>query len=133
MSDEDDAEGGANDPGSHDDSAADPADSPNLATLWGRSFVDELARLDVPVVYAPGSRSTPLVVAACRHPGVRTLRHLDERSAGYLALGWGRRTGRPAVVVTTSGTATANLPPAAMEADRGSVPPGPRRRTSTRP
>jgi len=53
---------------------------------------------------------------------VRTLRHLDERSAGFLALGWGRRTGRPAVVVTTSGTATANLHPAAMEADRGRVP-----------
>ncbi len=120
MSDED-TTGDADEPatGAGD---ADPTESPNLATLWGRSFVGELARLDVPVVYAPGSRSTPLVVAACRHPEVRTLRHLDERSAGYLALGWGRRTGRPAVVVTTSGTATANLHPAAMEADRGRVP-----------
>jgi 2-succinyl-5-enolpyruvyl-6-hydroxy-3-cyclohexene-1-carboxylate synthase len=100
----------------------DPGDSPNLATLWGRSVVDELARLDVPVVYAPGSRSTPLVVAACRHPDVRTYRHLDERSAGFFALGRGRHAGRPAAVVTTSGTATANLHPAVMEADRARVP-----------
>ncbi len=104
-------------PGSHD-----AAESPTLATLWGRSFVAELARHDVPVVYAPGSRSTPLVVAACQHPDVETFRHLDERSAGFFALGWGRRTGRPAVVVTTSGTATVNLHPAVMEADRGRVP-----------
>jgi 2-succinyl-5-enolpyruvyl-6-hydroxy-3-cyclohexene-1-carboxylate synthase len=111
--------------GDHDDrrtSPPTPADSPNLATLWGRSVVDELARLDVPVVYAPGSRSTPLVVAACRHPDATTYRHLDERSAGFLALGWARRRGRPAAVVTTSGTATANLHPAVMEADRARVP-----------
>ena len=73
----------------------DPGDSHNLATLWGRSVVDELARLDVPVVYAPGSRSTPLVVAACRHPDVRTYRHLDERSAGDDTPGDRRRSSPP--------------------------------------
>jgi 2-succinyl-5-enolpyruvyl-6-hydroxy-3-cyclohexene-1-carboxylate synthase len=99
-----------------------PAESPNLATLWGRSLVDELARLAVPVVYAPGSRSTPLTAAAVTHPGVETYQHVDERSAAFFALGIGRRTGRPAAVVTTSGTATANLHPAVVEADRGRVP-----------
>jgi 2-succinyl-5-enolpyruvyl-6-hydroxy-3-cyclohexene-1-carboxylate synthase len=96
--------------------------APNRATLWGESFVDELARLDVDVAFAPGSRSTPLVVAAHRHPGVETFSHLDERCGAFFALGRGRRTGRPTAVVCTSGTAAANFHPAAVEADRGRVP-----------
>ena len=96
--------------------------APNRANLWGRSFVDELARLDVGVAFAPGSRSTPLVAAACHHPDVETFSQFDERCAAFFALGRGRRTGRPTAVVCTSGTAAANFHPAVIEADRGRVP-----------
>jgi 2-succinyl-5-enolpyruvyl-6-hydroxy-3-cyclohexene-1-carboxylate synthase len=96
--------------------------APNRATLFGRAIVDELARLDVAVAFAPGSRSTPLVTAACNHPDVTTFSHLDERCAAFFALGRGRRSGHPTAVVCTSGTAAANFHPAVMEADRGRVP-----------
>lgn len=97
--------------------------APNRATLWGRTLVDELAAggLDA-VCIAPGSRSTPLTMAFAGHPDVRVFSHLDERSAGYFALGRARRTGEPTALVCTSGTAAANFHPAVMEADRGRVP-----------
>lgn len=92
-------------------------------TLWARSFVDELARCGVTdAVVAPGSRSTPLVMAFARDGRVRMRVHLDERSAAFFALGVGKATGRPAVVVTTSGTAVANLLPAVVEASEAGVP-----------
>ncbi len=76
------------------------------------------------LVLCPGSRSAPLAVAAGlleRH-GLQLLTGVDERSAAFLALGLGRVDGVPAAVVTTSGTAVANLLPASVEADSGSVP-----------
>jgi 2-succinyl-5-enolpyruvyl-6-hydroxy-3-cyclohexene-1-carboxylate synthase len=97
--------------------------APNRATLWGEVLVDELAAAGVSAAcVAPGSRSTPLVLALADHPDVRVFSHLDERSMAYFALGRGRRTGEPTAVVTTSGTATANLHPAVIEADSGRVP-----------
>jgi 2-succinyl-5-enolpyruvyl-6-hydroxy-3-cyclohexene-1-carboxylate synthase len=91
--------------------------------LWARAFVEELARAGVrDVCVAPGSRSTPLVLAFAAHGGFRTRVHLDERSAGFFALGVGKATGVPAAVLTTSGTATANLFPAVMEASQGETP-----------
>ena len=97
--------------------------SAEATTLWARAFTDELARCGVhEVVVAPGSRSTPLVLAFARDGRFRTRVHLDERSAGFFALGVGRASGVPAVVVTTSGTATANLFPAVMEAAQAEVP-----------
>lgn len=76
------------------------------------------------LVLCPGSRSAPLAQAAAllEADGLRLLTAIDERSAAFLALGWGRASGRPAAVVTTSGTAVANLLPAAVEADWGAVP-----------
>lgn len=74
------------------------------------------------VVVAPGSRSTPLVLAFARHGGFRVIRHLDERSAAFFALGVAKATGVPAAVLTTSGTATANLYPAVIEADMSATP-----------
>ncbi|HSG07751.1 MAG TPA: 2-succinyl-5-enolpyruvyl-6-hydroxy-3-cyclohexene-1-carboxylic-acid synthase [Longimicrobiales bacterium] len=97
--------------------------SAEATTLWARAFTDELARCGVrEVVVAPGSRSTPLVLAFAADDRFRTRVHLDERSAGFFALGVGRASGVPAVVLTTSGTATANLFPAVMEASQGEVP-----------
>lgn len=92
-------------------------------TLWARAFVDELARAGVrQVVVAPGSRSTPLVLAFAEDGRFAVRVHLDERSAGFFALGVGKATGVPAAVVTTSGTATANLLPAVIEAAQGETP-----------
>lgn len=92
-------------------------------TLWATAFVDELARSGVrDVVIAPGSRSTPLVMAFAADGRFRARVHLDERSAGFFALGAGKATGAPVVVVTTSGTAVANLLPAVVEASQSGVP-----------
>jgi 2-succinyl-5-enolpyruvyl-6-hydroxy-3-cyclohexene-1-carboxylate synthase len=97
--------------------------APNRSTLHGRAVVDELARGGVAAVcVAPGSRSTPLTAAFAGHDDVRVLSHLDERSAAFFALGRARRTGEPTPVVTTSGTAAANLHPAVVEASRARVP-----------
>ncbi|HSM35824.1 MAG TPA: 2-succinyl-5-enolpyruvyl-6-hydroxy-3-cyclohexene-1-carboxylic-acid synthase [Longimicrobiales bacterium] len=71
---------------------------------------------------APGSRSTPLVLALSRRTELRLVECLDERSAAFFALGVGRATRVPAAVVTTSGTAVANLLPAALEAAYAEVP-----------
>jgi 2-succinyl-5-enolpyruvyl-6-hydroxy-3-cyclohexene-1-carboxylate synthase len=76
------------------------------------------------LVLCPGSRSAPLAVAAglLAQRGLDLLTAVDERSAAFLAVGLGRGDGRPAAVVTTSGTAVANLLPAVVEADSGAVP-----------
>ncbi|MEB3234302.1 MAG: 2-succinyl-5-enolpyruvyl-6-hydroxy-3-cyclohexene-1-carboxylic-acid synthase [Cyanobacteriota bacterium] len=76
------------------------------------------------LVIAPGSRSAPLAQAAAllEARGLRLLTAIDERSAAFWALGFSRASGRLAAVATTSGTAVANLLPAAVEADWGTVP-----------
>lgn len=96
---------------------------PAVSTVWARVVVDELARGGLEhVCVTPGSRSAPLVMACARDGRLTTWVHLDERSAAFFALGIGKATGAPASVVTTSGTATANLLPAVVEASRGGVP-----------
>ncbi len=76
------------------------------------------------VVVCPGSRSGPLAVAAGLLEGqrLRLRTALDERSAAFFALGHGRASGHAAAVITTSGTAVANLLPACVEADLGAIP-----------
>ena len=97
--------------------------APNINHLWAALLVEELVRQGVGLfVVCPGSRSTPLAVAVAENPGAESLVHWDERAAAFVALGWGRATGRPAAVITTSGTAVANLLPAAVEADADGVP-----------
>jgi 2-succinyl-5-enolpyruvyl-6-hydroxy-3-cyclohexene-1-carboxylate synthase len=89
---------------------------------FAATLVDEWARCGLRhAVLAPGSRSTPLALALARHRGIRLDVFHDERSAAFFALGIGR-SGRPAVVVCTSGTAAANLAPAVVEAHHGAVP-----------
>ena len=92
-------------------------------TLWISAFCDELARAGVcEVVVAPGSRSTPLVLAFDADDRFSVRVHLDERSAAFFALGIGKASGLPAVLVTTSGTATANAFPAVIEASHSEAP-----------
>jgi 2-succinyl-5-enolpyruvyl-6-hydroxy-3-cyclohexene-1-carboxylate synthase len=98
----------------------------NPSTRVARTLVDELLRLGVrEVVVAPGSRSAPLAMAwqaAAGRDRVRLHVRVDERSAGFTALGLAKATRRPVPVVTTSGTAVANLHPAVLEADHAGVP-----------
>jgi len=95
----------------------------NRNIFWSTVFVDELIRAGLrEVCIAPGSRSTPLTLAFAARPEVRVTSHLDERSAAFFALGLGLATGRPAAVVCTSGTATANFYPAVIEAHESEVP-----------
>lgn len=91
---------------------------PNASTALATVVVDELIRHGVEMwVGSPGSRSTALVLAISRRPEAQLAMAIDERSAGFHALGWSKATGRPAVVVTTSGSAVAHLLPAVVEAD----------------
>lgn len=86
-------------------------------------MVDELARCGLEhAVLAPGSRSAALAMAFHEDPRIALHVEIDERSAGFLALGIAKGSAVPAVVVTTSGTATANLYPAVIEADAANVP-----------
>jgi 2-succinyl-5-enolpyruvyl-6-hydroxy-3-cyclohexene-1-carboxylate synthase len=97
-----------------------PAD---LQAAAARALVDELARGGVcHAVVAPGSRSTPLVLALARDDRIAVHVVLDERSAAFVALGIGRATGAPAIVACTSGSATTHLHPAVVEAAHGRVP-----------
>lgn len=96
---------------------------PNRNVLWASVVAEELARAGVQhVVVAPGSRSTPLVLALHKQTGLRLSTHLDERAAGFFALGIAKATRRPVAVVVTSGTAVANLLPAVVEARHSCVP-----------
>lgn len=95
----------------------------NVQATFAATLFDEWARAGATdVVVSPGSRSTPLALAAARHPALKVHVVLDERSAGFFAVGLGLATGRPAVVVTTSGTAAVELHPAVVEADLAGVP-----------
>lgn len=96
----------------------------NASTALATVLVDELVRCGVrDVVLSPGSRSAALAFAVhAARDDLRLHTRLDERSAGFLALGIARTSKRPVVVVTTSGTAVANLHPAVLEASHAQVP-----------
>ena len=90
---------------------------------FASTLVDEWARAGVRhAVLAPGSRSTPLALALADDDRLSLHVHLDERSAGYLALGLALAGGTPAVVLTSSGTAAVELHPAVVEAAQARVP-----------
>jgi len=98
-------------------------DAATVQAAFARTLVDEWARAGVEVAaVAPGSRSTPLALALAADPRIRLEVFLDERSAAFFALGAARASGRPAVVLCTSGTAAANFHPAVLEAWHGRVP-----------
>ncbi len=88
-----------------------------------RAFVDELSRAGIrDAVICPGSRSTPLALALRAHSGLRCRVLLDERAAGFFAVGLAKASRRPVAVLCTSGTAAVNLAPAVVEAFHGRVP-----------
>ena len=90
---------------------------------WGEWLVEELVRNGCTTFcISPGSRTTPLTLAAARHPKAECRIGIDERGSAYFALGHARATGRPAVFVCTSGTAVANALPAVIEASVEHLP-----------
>src|SRR5204862_3326916 len=93
------------------------------AYLLLRAFCDELARCGMcHACTSPGSRCTPIVVSLVRERRIRCFSHIDERCAGFFALGAAKASGRPVAVTCTSGTAAANLAPAVIEAHHAAVP-----------
>jgi 2-succinyl-5-enolpyruvyl-6-hydroxy-3-cyclohexene-1-carboxylate synthase len=98
----------------------------NPSTAFARVLVDELLRGGVSdAVVAPGSRSAPVALALADAETAGRLRlhvRIDERTAAFLALGLAKSSGRPVPVLTTSGTATAHLHAAVLEADASGVP-----------
>ncbi|WP_341953761.1 2-succinyl-5-enolpyruvyl-6-hydroxy-3-cyclohexene-1-carboxylic-acid synthase [Salinibacterium sp. TMP30] len=101
-----------------------PTSSP--ATNFSVALLEEFVRLGVrDIVVSPGSRSQALALAAAEFEkqGLLRLRvRIDERVGAFLALGLAVETGSPVLVVTTSGTAVANLHPAVLEAHHSAVP-----------
>lgn len=107
-------------------SGANPPRGSNPSTAQARIIVDELVRHGIrDAVLCPGSRSAPLALAlaaAERAGRIRLHVRLDERGAGFLALGLAMGARTPVPVVVTSGTAVANLHPAMVEASHSGVP-----------
>jgi 2-succinyl-5-enolpyruvyl-6-hydroxy-3-cyclohexene-1-carboxylate synthase len=88
-----------------------------------RALCDELARCGLRHgCTSPGSRCTPIVLSLVREPRIRCWSHLDERCAGFFALGAAKASGVPVAVTCTSGSAAANLAPAVIEAFHARVP-----------
>jgi 2-succinyl-5-enolpyruvyl-6-hydroxy-3-cyclohexene-1-carboxylate synthase len=80
-----------------------------------RAFVDELVRCGMRTACtSPGSRCAPLVLTLAREERLRCYSHIDERCAGFFALGLAKASGLPVAVTCTSGTAAAEMAPAAI-------------------
>jgi 2-succinyl-5-enolpyruvyl-6-hydroxy-3-cyclohexene-1-carboxylate synthase len=98
-------------------------DPTNANTALASAFAKELARSGLRLaVISPGSRSTPLAVALWRQPEIEVSVIVDERSAGFFALGAAQASGEPVALLCTSGTALVNYHPAVVEADESAIP-----------
>ena len=90
---------------------------------WSKFAIEELVRNGVDHFFiCPGSRSTPLTVAVALNPKTTSIICIDERAAAFAALGFGRARKKAAAVITTSGSAVANLYPAIVESSQALVP-----------
>ncbi|KAL6634634.1 hypothetical protein ACP70R_027305 [Stipagrostis hirtigluma subsp. patula] len=95
----------------------------NINLAWASLIVEECVRLGFTYFcIAPGSRSSPLALSATGHPSTTCISCYDERSLGFHALGYGRGSRKPAVVITSSGTAVSNLLPSVVEASQDFIP-----------
>ncbi|TYK09049.1 protein PHYLLO [Cucumis melo var. makuwa] len=95
----------------------------NINALWASLIVEECSRLGLTYFcIAPGSRSSPLAIAAASHPLITCIACFDERSLAFHAIGYARGSHSPAVVITSSGTAVSNLLPAVVEASQDFLP-----------
>ena len=95
----------------------------DVAQSFAATFVDELAAQGVEFAcVSPGSRSAPIAMALQRHPRIKVLIHIDERCGSFFAVGLGKATGKPALVLSTSGTAAAEFHAAVIEAAYSRTP-----------
>ena len=95
----------------------------NRNFIWTETFANQLVSLGVKYAcISPGSRSTPLTISFSKQKKIKCFVHIDERVSGFFALGLAKATNTPVVVITTSGTATAELYPAIIEAYQQRVP-----------
>jgi 2-succinyl-5-enolpyruvyl-6-hydroxy-3-cyclohexene-1-carboxylate synthase len=92
-------------------------------TAYLAAFIGELVESGVTdVVVSPGSRSTPMALMMAEHPDLKVHIHIDERAAGFFALGIAKAKRKSVALLCTSGTATANYYPAIVEANISRVP-----------
>ena len=95
----------------------------NYNIEWSKNIANTLYEEGArDICISPGHRNTPLVLAMVKHPGLNCTSHVDERSASFFALGISKKNNYPTVIITTSGTATANLYPAIIEANLNQIP-----------
>jgi 2-succinyl-5-enolpyruvyl-6-hydroxy-3-cyclohexene-1-carboxylate synthase len=95
----------------------------DVTQSFAATFVDELAVQGVDFAcISPGSRSAPLAIALQRHPKIRVMVHIDERSGSFFGVGLAKGTGKPVVLLCTSGTAAAEFHPAVVEAFHSRTP-----------
>ena len=95
----------------------------DVTQSFAATFVDELAAQGVEYAcVSPGSRSAPLAIALHRHPKISVLMHIDERSGSFFGIGIAKSTGKPVVLLCTSGTAAAEFHPAVVEASYSHTP-----------
>jgi 2-succinyl-5-enolpyruvyl-6-hydroxy-3-cyclohexene-1-carboxylate synthase len=95
----------------------------NRNILWAKIFIDQLAALGVKYAcISPGFRSTPLTYVLSKNRKIKSFINIDERSSAFFALGLARATKQPVMIVTTSGTAVAELYPAIIEAYQQRTP-----------
>ncbi len=96
---------------------------PDATALALRDFVAELVSAGITTAFvSPGSRNTPVTLALATHPDIADVSIRDERSAGFMALGFAKATGTPALVVCTSGSAATHYFPSVVEADQSATP-----------
>jgi 2-succinyl-5-enolpyruvyl-6-hydroxy-3-cyclohexene-1-carboxylate synthase len=95
----------------------------DVTQSFAATFVDELAVQGVEFAcISPGSRSAPIAIALQRHPKIRVFVHIDERSGSFFGVGLAKATGKPVVLLSTSGTAAAEFHAAVVEAWHSGTP-----------
>ncbi|OGV05753.1 MAG: 2-succinyl-5-enolpyruvyl-6-hydroxy-3-cyclohexene-1-carboxylic-acid synthase, partial [Ignavibacteria bacterium RIFOXYB2_FULL_36_7] len=95
----------------------------NRNYFWAETFIKELSSIGVKYAcISPGSRNTALTLAVANNKKIKSFVHIDERCSAFFALGIAKASGTPVILLCTSGTATAELYPAIIEAYQQRVP-----------